>query len=128
MGAIKRTKHDVVFSNYIRERDKWSCQRCGTSYNKNNPNARRALHCSHYIGRGNWSVRFDGDNAVALCYGCHRLFTGDPTAHTDFIKKRLKTKKYKQLIKRKNVVVKKRDLQSKEFLNELNLMLEQENG
>ena len=123
MGGIKRTKHDAVFSNYIRERDKWSCQRCGRSYNKYSPNARRALHCSHYIGRGNWSVRFEPNNAVALCYGCHRLFGADPHAHTEFIKKRLNQDEYESLITRKNTMIKKRDLQSKEFYEQLKLML-----
>ena len=126
MGAIKRTKHDVVFSNYIRERDNWTCQRptCGKVYSKYITNHRRALHCSHFHGRGNWAVRFDPDNAVALCYGCHRIMGANPEEHREFIKSRLGAKKFNALRLRKNEVVKKRLLQSKEFLKELQLMLE----
>jgi hypothetical protein len=82
------------------------------------------LHCSHFHGRGNWAVRFDPDNAVALCYGCHRIMGANPEEHREFIKSRLGAKKFNALRLRKNQVVKKRLLQSKEFLKELQLMLE----
>jgi hypothetical protein len=68
VGGIKRTPADAAFSNCIRARDKWTCQRCGTYY----PEGRRGgLDCSHHHGRGAWGIRFDPLNAEALCYGCH---------------------------------------------------------
>lgn len=66
-----------MFSLYIRYRDNWTCQRCGTKYTP--PTS--ALHCSHFKGRGKENTRFDPNNAKALCYGCHRYFTAQPDEH-----------------------------------------------
>jgi hypothetical protein len=63
----KRDKCDALFSNYIRTRDKWQCQYCGKTPNK------QGLHCSHYYSRARESTRFDPENAVALCFSCHNL-------------------------------------------------------
>lgn len=66
-----------MFSEYIRTRDNWTCQRCGAYYEP----PTRALHCSHFKGRGKEATRFDPDNADALCYGCHQYFTSQPDEH-----------------------------------------------
>ncbi len=71
---IKIRPNDTIFSNYIRERDNWTCQRCGKQYDKSSTSDRQGLHCSHYWGRGHEGTRFDPDNCIALCYGCHRLW------------------------------------------------------
>ena len=73
---------DVWFSLCVRERADWACQACGKKYEpwftaKGLP-ANPGLHCSHYIGRGNYSVRFDKHNADAHCFGCHQKFEGNP--------------------------------------------------
>lgn len=80
MGAIKIDKADKAFSLYIRSRDNWTCQRCGTRYEP--PTS--ALHCSHFQGRGKEPTRFDEENADAMCYGCHRYFTAHPYEHTQW--------------------------------------------
>lgn len=73
MSGIKRTPADAAYSDCIRERANWSCQRCMKYY----PEGRRAgLHCSHHYRRGNWGVRFHPLNAEALCYGCHSHYGG----------------------------------------------------
>lgn len=74
---VKIDKADRVFSQYIRTRDNWTCQRCGKRYEP--PTS--ALHCSHFMGRGKEATRFDEDNADAMCYGCHRYFTAQPAEH-----------------------------------------------
>jgi hypothetical protein len=51
----------------VRERSGWLCERCGSMPD------RQGLHCAHVMSRGHWSVRFDPANALALCYGCHRI-------------------------------------------------------
>ena len=61
--AIKRTKWDVVFSNYIRYRDNWTCQRCKKQYIEKS----QGLHCSHFYGRRSWATRIEPCNAMALC-------------------------------------------------------------
>jgi hypothetical protein len=71
--SIKRTPADAAFSNCIRERANWSCEKCGNYF----PEGRRGgLDCSHHHGRGSWSIRFDPLNAEALCYGCHSHYGG----------------------------------------------------
>ena len=40
------------------------------------PRKARGLECSHHHGRGNWSIRFEPQNAEALCTGCHFLEGG----------------------------------------------------
>lgn len=77
MGKIKIDVADKLFSLYVRTRDKWTCQRCLTTYHP--PTA--ALHCSHFQGRGHESTRFEPLNADALCYGCHMYFTAHPGEH-----------------------------------------------
>jgi hypothetical protein len=68
---IKITPADKWFSLCVRERAAWTCERCGTKYHP----PTQALHCAHWHSRGNWSVRFDAANALALDMGCH-LYTG----------------------------------------------------
>lgn len=77
MGKVKIRKSDKLFSQFIRTRDGWTCQRCYTKYEP--PTS--ALHCSHFQGRGKESTRFDPENADALCYGCHQYFTSHPAEH-----------------------------------------------
>lgn len=77
MGKVKIDVADKAFSQYIRTRDKWTCQRCNTVYHP----PTMALHCSHFQGRGKEATRFDPLNADALCYGCHQYFTSQPGEH-----------------------------------------------
>lgn len=78
MSGIKRTKEDKAFSDFIRTRDNWTCQRCGKQYVP----PTRALHCAHNFGRRctrcttkhpqpHVCHRMDPSNALSLCYGCH---------------------------------------------------------
>ena len=69
---IKRTKHDAIFSDLIRERADYCCERCG----KNCRNGR--LDCSHIFGRRHTRTRWEPDNAQALCYSCHNWFGENP--------------------------------------------------
>lgn len=81
MGAVKITPADKAFSDYIRTRDKWTCQRCRTKYDPLISTDRMALHCSHFMGRGKEATRFEPLNADAMCYGCHRYLTAHPAEH-----------------------------------------------
>lgn len=81
---VKIDKADKLFSLFIRNRDKWQCQRCGGQYKP--PTG--ALHCSHFQGRGKEPTRFEPLNADALCYGCHQYFTSHPAEHYEWQVKR----------------------------------------
>ena len=75
---IKRNIADKHFSDSIRKRAEWKCQRCEKDYT----DKPQGLQCSHYISRGHWSVRYDPKNALALCAYCHNYLEGFPTSHT----------------------------------------------
>ena len=94
---IKISKLDRLFSQYIRSRDGWKCQRCGSQFKP----PTTGLHCSHFHGRGKKSVRFDPENCVALCHGCHSYFTANPLLHVQFFQKRL-GKRFDALLIRAN--------------------------
>jgi len=78
---------DELFSEFIRKRAikrVGGCERClapKTDY--------KQLQCSHFFGRAKKSVRWDEDNAVALCMGCHAYFTAHPLEHIEWFKARL---------------------------------------
>lgn len=82
---IKITKLDALFSQYIRRRDNFTCQRCKKQYTP--PTS--ALHCSHFWGRSNKKVRWDEENADAHCYGCHQYLGSRPVEFTEWKKKQL---------------------------------------
>jgi hypothetical protein len=81
MGKVKIDVADQAFSEYIRTRDGWQCQRCLKQYDPLISAERMGLHCSHFQGRGKEATRFDPLNADALCYGCHQYFTSHPAEH-----------------------------------------------
>lgn len=84
---------DKLFSEYIRRRALervGGCERCLTFKNdivKDNGESfpsYKQLQCSHFIGRARRAVRWDEDNAVGLCAGCHMYLTAHPTEHVKF--------------------------------------------
>lgn len=83
---MKRTAADAKFSDMIRIRDEWTCQRCGQVYD---PYPGPALASAHMFGRGKPATRFDPENACALCYGCHRWLDTHPGLKEQFFRVRL---------------------------------------
>lgn len=98
-GAIKRTPGDAAFSEFIRERAFWRCERCGRDCTSNH----HGLHASHFKTRGNPRVRFDEDNAFALCVFCHDFMGKNPDEHTEFVRRRLGEDRFDALILRANM-------------------------
>jgi len=97
---MKLDKADTTFSKYIRLRDDYTCQRC---HRKS-----ESVACSHFFGRTGESTRYDPDNCVTLCYGCHQYF--DETnreAYRDFKLKQLGEKGFNALKLRANLYKKK---------------------
>lgn len=83
---MKIKPEDKWFSLCIRERAEWTCERCGVYYPEGE---RRGLHCSHFVGRANKSVRWSAINAAAHCFGCHARLEGDPTEFDRWIREYL---------------------------------------
>ena len=99
MGAVKIRPADKAFSDCVRERAGWKCERCGSYFE---PGRRMGLHCSHFHGRGKWSTRFDGDNCQALCYGCHMQMGSHPDEHRRLMMEKLGPGGYDLLLERSN--------------------------
>lgn len=55
------------------------CQRCHVH--------ERAIQWAHMITRRNLSLRWEVDNALALCGGCHLWFDGNPLLSADWFQK-----------------------------------------
>lgn len=59
--TLKMKPLDILFSKAIRQRD-GKCMRCGSISN---------LQCSHVLPRNYLSIRWEMENAITLCVGCH---------------------------------------------------------
>tara|TARA_R100000655_G_scaffold31089_1_gene62387 strand:+ start:135 stop:515 length:381 start_codon:yes stop_codon:yes gene_type:complete len=118
--AIKRTKWDVVFSNYIRYRDNWTCQRCGKKYAP----LSAGLHCSHFYGRRSWATRIEPANAMALCYGCHIHVASFPLDHVHLWEEKFTKEETDYVNELHNKgLTRKRDIATEENYKRLKLML-----
>jgi hypothetical protein len=94
---IKRGSLDILFSRFIRLRAANTCQRCGKYKDF------KELQTAHCWGRRKKSVRWDEDNALALCFYCHKIIDGeDPDAKKELFTKYLGEVGYKKLGQRAN--------------------------
>lgn len=85
---MKRRRSDVLFSDFIRQRDrrcryKFKCWGLQLNWHE--------LDCSHFIGRSTENTRIDPENADGACRSCHDY------AGTSEGKKRLREWKEEQL-------------------------------
>ena len=67
---MKYTAEDRKWSLAVKERDGWTCRRCGRSYMKGD----NGLNAAHIMERSYHQTRTDPDNGIALCVGCHSWF------------------------------------------------------
>jgi hypothetical protein len=74
-GGIKKWAADDWFSKCIRLAQDHVCERC----------KREATDCAHIYTRRIVALRWDKDNALALCRGCHRHFEEQPLEMTPFL-------------------------------------------
>jgi hypothetical protein len=67
--SVKGLKNelDIVFSKLVRRRG--HCERCGIRDN---------LQCCHVMSRRHQQTRWDLDNAMCLCAGCHLWWHHNP--------------------------------------------------
>jgi len=93
-----KNKLDKVCSLIIRSRG--VCAKCKTE----NPDK---LQTAHIFSRSNLSVRWDWDNLLCLCGGCHLFWAHkNPVEFTEFVKSYLGEEKYQNL-REKAVIIKK---------------------
>lgn len=108
---IKRSPADKYFSDWIRHRDKMTCQRCFVDLS----NYLGQLDNSHYFGRGNKSTRWDEDNCVALCKACH-MYLGDKDnkkEYDEFMLKRLGQRRFDGLFLRAHLTARQINIDEK---------------
>lgn len=74
MSNVKRKPADDAFSKCVRAAAGYQCERCGTQYGPGDS----GLHCSHNFSRRHRTIRWCKENALALCFGCHQWFGGNP--------------------------------------------------
>lgn len=76
---------DLLWRDVVRGRD-GHCRNCG---HPGRPNARglrvKGLEAAHIIRRGYGHTRCDERNGVALCPGCHRMFTEHPDVWEEWV-------------------------------------------
>ena len=89
-----KNKADKLWKERIHERDK-VCQYCG----------KQGGQAHHIIGRRNHNVRWDLDNGIVLCSGCHTLRADsahqDPLGFAVYFKTKYQ-ERYKHLMSVKN--------------------------
>ena len=73
------------------------------------------MQASPYFGRRNKSLRWDERNVSALCFTCHKvIMTENPFHHTRWMKKKLGTTGFNNLVRASNRIKKwtKQDLKA----------------
>ena len=70
---------DADASVRVKERDGWLCVRCGI--------VRRLVQWAHVISRRFRCLRWEADNALSLCGGCHLWFDNNPLLSADWFRK-----------------------------------------
>lgn len=119
----KRTVLDVVFSDLIRERSDYRCERCKATFARTIDSHEdgegkhpSGLHCSHYHGRRHRATRHDPDNCAALCNGCHRFFDGNKsTEYRPWKIRTLGITRFDELGLRRRLIVKRYETETKEM-------------
>lgn len=70
----KRRPADTLMSLYIRQKSRWTCERCKKLCRTGGEwfgDELAQLEASHYYPRGKEGTRFDPRNLTALCHNCH---------------------------------------------------------
>lgn len=70
---------DALARAEVFARDNELCQRCLDPYRK--------VQWAHMISRRHLCIRWESDNALSLCAGCHMWFDGYPLLSGDWFKK-----------------------------------------
>ena len=78
---IKITNLDRLFSQYIRRKAGYACEKCGRRDSK--------LECAHVYSRRYKATRWEPDNAMCLCFTCHRYYTEHPHQWTEYTENKL---------------------------------------
>lgn len=109
--SLKRTQADIWFSKVVRLRDNYTCQKCQTQY----PHNSTGLHSSHHYSRTNRRIRWALDNAIALCFKCHKWYEGNPLDSGQWLEDKIGAEVVQSLRDRMNTNIKVSKLEEKDI-------------
>lgn len=109
---MKRDKFDKLFSDSVRERDDWTCQRCGKYFPEGH---RQGLHCSHIFSRRHRATRWEPKNATSHCFSCHQYLGSNPIMFNHWARDQLGDDVIDYLEKRHREIVKLTTQEKKEM-------------
>jgi hypothetical protein len=90
ISSLKK-KADLIFSNFIRARDNWTCVLCGR---------KEIVQCGHLIKRGKMATRYDEVNCHCLCSICNFKDQYEPQHYTRWFVKNYGALMYEDLVDR----------------------------
>jgi 5-methylcytosine-specific restriction endonuclease McrA len=87
---------DILWSKRVKEIG--YCEKCGKTY---------GLQASHIISRTHRNTRWDLQNGLCLCKGCHKFWAHkEPLEFTEWVKEKLGEKEYEALRMRGQIIAK----------------------
>ena len=131
MKNVKRDKLDIVFSQLVRRKSRGICavgilypDVCKSPCN----DWKYGMDCSHTgYGRRNRSTRYSFLNCDAVCKGCHGKLGESGIFANAFKRKQLGSKKFNQLLKEGNTIVKRTKQDREELYQDLKFQLKELN-
>ena len=88
---IRVRKADIEWAKAVKERDHYTCQRCGARHQG------QGMHAGHIVSRRYRNTRHDLENGVTCCFGCHMFLHQHPEEALEFFKKHIGAEKYEAL-------------------------------
>lgn len=89
--SMRRDYNDPVYKQFrlkVLKRDKFTCQMC-------NKRGKRVRLNVHHIMK--WSsastLRYDTDNGITLCRGCHKSVTGKESHYISYFSEKVRSNK-----------------------------------
>jgi hypothetical protein len=115
--GIKRDKYDAIISDLVRHRANWTSARCGTISKEGQVTGKdRAMHCSHFTGRGAGNIaRYDTDAISCHCATCHHYLENRPDEHSAWFASKY-GEAHREIIRQKHNQVKKMHKSDKEAM------------
>ena len=94
--SVLMRKCDKIIAKIIKKRDNYTCQRC---FSKS-----KQLNTCHFYSRFMKGLRYEFDNLVCLCVGCHFYFHHNPIEFVEFWEKRIGKEAMERLRVKKNTI------------------------
>jgi len=101
--TVRIDPRDAAWSLAVRTRDNFTCQKCGTYHGPTTDGVVRSktrggLDAAHIFSRRFRATRWDIDNGISLCVGCHRGWAHThPAEFLSWVKTRIGGGKFEAL-------------------------------